>query len=204
MEQQIKKALETYDKYSKVYADYTSQKFFQFQINKFITLLPKNSKILDAGCGAGRDASYFIEENHETIGIDTSEGLLKEAKQRCPEGKFENMDFLKTNFEDEHFDGVWCMASLSDIPKSKTSNALSEFNRLLKQEGILFIATKIGEGEKIIIKKKYGNSPRFYSFFNKRELEGYLTKANFKIISSTTADDSGTEWVEIFAKKIVK
>lgn len=201
MKEEIRKALETYDKYAKIYADYTSQKSFQFQLNQFITSIQKNAKILDAGCGAGRDVAYLLEENKDVIGIDLSKGLLEEAKKRCPSGKFEQMDFLKTSFDKETFDGIWCMASLSDIPKEKTKDALSEFYRILKNNGLIFIAVKVGEGEKIIKKKKYEDSPRFYSFFTRPELEHLLISSSFELVSSTIADDLGTEWLEIFARK---
>ena len=75
-----KETIQTYDKYAKFYADFTSEKVFQFQLNKFISFIPKGGKILDAGCGAGRDVSYFYEEEFDVIGIDMSDGLLKEAK----------------------------------------------------------------------------------------------------------------------------
>ncbi len=202
MEDLIKNSIETYNKYAKIYADYTNQKSFQYQINKFITSLPKKAKILDIGCGAGRDVVYFTEENCEAIGIDISEGLLQEARERYPNAKFEKMDFTKTTFPNELFDGLWCMASLSDVPKLKTTEVLNEFNRILKNNGIIFIATKEGEGEKIISKKKYNNSPRFYSFFKEEELHNLLTKTNFEVVSSDVADDSGTKWIEIFARKI--
>ena len=202
MEDSVKQTIQTYDKYAKVYADYTSEKLFQYQLNKFISLIKKSPKVLDAGCGAGRDSEYLAEEDCEVIGIDLSEGLLKEARERAPKAKLQKMDFTQTSFKSEEFDGIWCMASLCDIPKKETSEALKEFNRVLKKEGIVYIAVKKGEGEKIIMKKLYENNPRFYSFFMEKEIEDLIKSSNFGIISSTTTDDDGTEWIEIFARKL--
>ncbi len=202
MEDVKKQAIETYNKIAKTYANYTSEKIFQYQLNKFISLLPKSPKVLDVGCAAGRDVAYLSEENVNVIGIDLSEGLLSEAKERVPKAEFIKMDFTKTSFNNEAFDGIWCMASLSDIPKVQTRATLKEFNRILIKGGVIYIAVKEGLGEKIIKKEKYENNPRFYSFFMLPELEEFLILENFQIVSSLISDDDGTKWVEIFARKI--
>ena len=60
MDEKLKEAIRTYDKIAEIYAKYTYEKVVQFQINKFISML-RGKKILDAGCGSGRDVEYFIE-----------------------------------------------------------------------------------------------------------------------------------------------
>ena len=197
----VRESIQTYDKYAKFYADFTSEKIFQFQLNKFISFIPRGGKALDAGCGAGRDVGYFDEEGLDVLGIDMSEGLLNEAKERFPESKFEKMDFQKTSFQEESFDGIWCMASLSDVPKKETNKAIKEFKRIIKPDGIIYAATKKGEGEGLIKKQKYGDSPRFYSLFTQEELEKIFINEGFEIISSMTSDDNGTQWVEVFARR---
>lgn len=201
MKEQIKKALETYNKFAKIYADHTSNKILQFQLNKFISLLPKDPKVLDVGAGTGRDLKYFKEEGINAIGIDVSEGLIKEAKKRN-NIEIQNMDFRKTTFKDESFDGLWCMAALSDISRSEVPETLKEFNRILKKEGIIYIAVKEGTEEKLMKKSRYGNEARFYSFYKQAELELLLKESNFEIINGLTSQDSLTSWVEIFAKKL--
>ncbi len=43
---------------------------------KLMNYLPKNSLILDVGCGTGRDAKYFIEHGHRIVGIDICEPFI--------------------------------------------------------------------------------------------------------------------------------
>ena len=45
----LKQTIETYNKIAQIYANYTAQKLLQFQLSKFISLLPEKGKILDAG-----------------------------------------------------------------------------------------------------------------------------------------------------------
>ncbi len=201
VEENVKKAIATYNKYAKLYADRHADKVLQFQLNDFISKLP-GKKILDVGCGSGRDVQYFMEEGLDVIGIDISEGMLSEAKSRCPDCKFEKMDILSISYPENTFDGVWVMASLSDIPKANVIKALEGMNKVLKGDGVIYIAVKEGDGEKLIEKKQYENSPRFYSFYRKQELEDYMKKANFKVISSVVSEDEGTRWVEVTAKKL--
>jgi ubiquinone/menaquinone biosynthesis C-methylase UbiE len=201
LKEEVKKALETYNKVAKLYVKYTADKLLQFQLNKFISLLPKKAKVLDVGCGSGRDVAYFIEEGLDATGIDTSEELLKEAKAIVKRDKFKKMDMLSMSFKDGSFDGLWVMATLADIPKKDSSAAIKEFSRVLKTDGTVYIAVKEGQGEKVIKLEKYNNLPRFYSFYSQKELEELLKQNNFKIISSLVSKDQGRSWVEVFAKK---
>jgi len=201
MKEQIKKAIENYNKIAKVYADHTSEKLLQFQLNKFISLLPKSAKVLDIGSGSGRDMAYLQEEGINVIGIDISDGLIKEAKSRFNNLNIQKIDFRKTSFKASEFNGLWCMASLSDIQKAEAPKTLKEFHRILKKEGILYIAVKEGTEEKIIKKTRY-NTERFYSFYTLPELELLLKNANFEILSAIVSQDRLTSWVEIFAKKL--
>lgn len=201
MQEDVKKAIDTYNKYAKVYADRHADKILQFQLNEFLSSLP-GKKILDVGCGPGRDTQYFKDDGFDVLGIDVSDGLLAEAKSRCPSCNFQKMDMLELSLPENSFDGVWMMASLSDVPKKDVIRVLENLNRVLRSSGVIYIAVKEGDGEKLIEKKQYENSPRFYSFYRKQELEDYLKKANFKVISSTVSEDEGTRWVEITSKKI--
>ena len=100
-------------------------------------------RVLDAGCGAGRDSVYFASRGYSTWGIDLSVGMLGRAKEKAKSKNlkidFSVQDMRKLNFPDNYFDGLWNMASLvhlSPIDKKKT---IEEFYRVLKPSGILHI-----------------------------------------------------------------
>ena len=198
MKNKIKLALETYNKYAELYAKYTKDKLLQFQLTEFSSMLPKKGKVLDAGCGCGRDAAYLSEEGLNVTAVDICDGMINEAKKNNVLVK--KQDILKLKEQDE-YDGVWCMATLADIPKTDVSKVLKNFFTSLKKEGILYIAVKEGKGEELIEKEKYGNLPRFYAFYEKEELEKLLIDSGFIVHKSTLSDDRGIKWVEIFAKK---
>ena len=198
MKNKIKLALETYNKYAELYAKYTKDKLLQFQLTEFSSMLPKKGKVLDAGCGCGRDAAYLSEEGLNVTAVDILDGMINEAKKNNVLVK--KQDILKLKEQDE-YDGVWCMATLADIPKTDVSKVLKNFYTSLKKGGILYIAVKEGKGEELIKKEKYGNLPRFYAFYEREELEKLLIDSGFIVHKSTLSNDRGIKWVEIFAKK---
>lgn len=200
MKESIKEAMQFYDKFAKLYAEHTFPRLMQFQLNEFISKLPKNAKVLDIGCGSGRDSHYFHDYGLDVTAIDSSENIIKEAKIRIPEATFKKMDMRKLTFPKESFDGAWMMASLTSIEKKDALTVLKEAAKVLKKNGILYVAVKEGEGEIIEKKPVYLNSPKFYAYYKKDELDSLITSAGFKIVTSTLDDDSGQKWVEIFAR----
>ena len=48
---------------------------------RFRKMLPVGSRILDFGCGSGRDTKYFLKRNYNVTAIDGSEEICKEASK---------------------------------------------------------------------------------------------------------------------------
>jgi len=202
MKDKIKEAVKTYNKIAELYSKYNFEKLLQFQLSKFISLLP-GKKVLDVGCGMGRDVAYFMEEGLDVIGIDLSEKMIEEAKKRVKKGKFKIMDFRKVDFKDKTFDGIWSMAGFVHIAKDEMPKLLKEMNRVLKEEGIIYIAIKEGQGEKEVKAPKYKGEPRVFVLYQQLELEEFLKEAGFEVVNSDTSQEEfGDKWVEIFAKKV--
>ena len=106
MEDKLKEAIRVYNKIAKIYSERNYGKILQFQLLRFGSLL-KGKKVLDAGCGPGRDVEYLMSEGYEVTGIDLSEGMIEEAKKNVPNGNFVLMDFRKMKFKAKSFDGIW-------------------------------------------------------------------------------------------------
>ncbi|MFH1376186.1 MAG: class I SAM-dependent methyltransferase [Candidatus Woesearchaeota archaeon] len=201
MKDKLKEAIQTYNKIANLYAEYTETKIMQYQISKFTSVLP-GKKVLDAGCGVGRDVAYMEEDGLDITGIDISEGILKEAKKRYPKSKFKLMDFRKMSFKAKSFDGIWSMAGLIHTDRNEMPKILKEFNRILKQNGIIYLAVVEGEGEEEVRKQKYENEPRTYVYYKLPEIEKFLGEAGFQIMHSEISQTDTKNWVEVFARKI--
>jgi ubiquinone/menaquinone biosynthesis C-methylase UbiE len=165
-------------------------------LEKFVKLLGGKGLVLDAGCGSGRDSKYLLEHKIQIIGIDFSDGMLKEARKRVLNGDFRKMDMKKLEFADNQFDGIWACASLLHFPKNEVSKALEEFRRVLKPNGILFASVKEGVGERIET-EKYG--PRFFAYYELTEFENKIKESGFNVIASWVNKGKKWNWIVLFA-----
>ncbi|MBU0478819.1 class I SAM-dependent methyltransferase [bacterium] len=103
---------------------------------EYINSLPKNAKVLDAGCGMGNISKYVhdIRSDLEIYGIDADNSL----KNKVPDYiKFFNMSVDNLgNFEDSFFDCILCFHVLEHL--HNPTRAISEFYRVLNKNGVIF------------------------------------------------------------------
>ena len=121
--------------------DYWKEEFENFK--KF---LPKG-KILEIGCGGGRDAKVLISKGYDYIGTDIAKNFVNVARKNNPKARFLVRSVYDLKFPEDFFDGLWCSATLLHIPKNKIKQALKEIKRVIKQDGVGFISVKQGVGE---------------------------------------------------------
>src|SRR3954451_6464592 len=81
-------------------------------------------RILDFGCGPGRDLLAFKERGHEVIGLDGAERFVELAFQQsgC---EVWHQDFLNLKLPEEYFDGIFANASLFHVPSQNLPDVLS-------------------------------------------------------------------------------
>lgn len=193
--------------YNKIASEYDKQHFGHFWVEEFdfYKNILKGNNIVDLGCGAGRDAAIFIDNGFNYTGIDISSGMLKVANKRAPEGNFKQMDFSKTSFGNNTFDGFWASASFVHVPKNEIDKTLQEAKRITKKGGIGFISmkekNKIEEG--FIKKEKYGGISRYFSFYTQNEFKNTIEKNGFSVIKMAIYeenDKSKTKWLCYFVE----
>ena len=194
------KVIESFNKFAEQYADITFSNLLQYELNRFISLIPKDGKVLDLGCGAGRDVEYFTDFKLKTMGIDASKNLINEAKKRVNEN-FEVMDMRKLTFKDEEFDGIWAQDSISYVAKDDVKGVLKNVFRILKREGIFFVSVRKGSDEVLILSEKLGKNEVMVGFYEINELEALLREAGLEIMNSYLQDGNDFTWINIFAKK---
>ena len=167
------------------------------EIEEFAKLLPKNPKVLDLGCGFGRELAAFIEMGYDTYGADGSRELLKLARIRAPKAKTKLMDLRNSlSYADTFFDGVWARNSLHHLLPEDLSKAFSEIKRILKPNGILFIEWKEGAEPKVTKEEIAKGKERYYNLMLKKDLIKLISDSGFKVIKSYKYN-----WNERYGKK---
>lgn len=108
-------------------------------------LKDKKGKILDLGCGSGRNF-IAINKKAEIYGVDFSEQMLKYAREKTKnlglKSSFEKAKASKLPFGDSFFDCAICVAVLHCIPEKKERIAvIKEIYRTLKSGESAFISS---------------------------------------------------------------
>lgn len=188
-----------YDKNAEVYAQNTLFIDVKHLYREFIEYLPLGARILDAGCGAGRDTRYFIESGNIVISFDASHGMVQKCREYphayCITRTFNEIDFK------EEFDGVWACASLLHMDSLKAAIALYKLTTSLKPGGVLFISLKDGQRAEY----KGGRLFQHYSIDGIREL--YASDARLELVkywstSSDGCDESGKiNWHNVLLRR---
>lgn len=180
---------EAYDKYAEQYAAYLEDRPPQFELTEFSGMLSKGAKVLDAGCAAGRDSLYLIEDGFKVVGIDISEKLLNMAKANVKGAEFLQMDIGKLSFDDESFDGIWCFDSFAHVSAKEADNVLKGFARVLKPGGILFLVAPSGKGEGEEERKELMGEKVFFAYHDHKELQMGLTKSGFEVVKAYSGEE---------------
>lgn len=113
---------------------------------RFAQLLPPGGRILDAGCGSGRDALAFLRMGFQVTATEAAPRLaaLAEAHTGLPVmvRTFEEMDWQ------EAFDGIWACASLLHVPRRDLPGVTRRLRAALVPGGVWFMSFKHGAAER--------------------------------------------------------
>lgn len=161
------------------------------EAGKFIRKLPLHAKILDIGCGPGRDAKIFSELGFDVVGIDFSPKMIEIAKQNVPQASFYVMDIENLTLSPHSFEGVWANCSLLHVPKKNLPAVLHRIHTLLKPSGFFYLCVKrSAEGEVFERDPRYDGLEKYWSFYEPEELTALLIEAGFSIVDAMVAGKS--------------
>jgi SAM-dependent methyltransferase len=102
-------------------------------------------RVLDLGCGPGRDVQTFANLGHEPVGLDGARSFCEMAREHTKCEIWEQ-DFLALDLPPDRFDGVFANASLFHVPSQELPRVLGELRDTLVPGGVLFSSNPRGHG----------------------------------------------------------
>ena len=177
----------------------------QWGVSHFV--IDEDSKILDIGCGGGRNIQRFasqISENGRVVGIDYSEVSVEKSiklNQEAIDRGIVNVLQASVSdmpFYDETFDIVTGFETIYFWPDF--INDLKEVNRVLKKGGIVFFCNEAvyREGEM----EKYDDLVELLDMkiYSEDVLKESLEKTGFEDFKAYIDDEN--DWICVIARKI--
>ena len=134
-----------YNENAKKFIDGTVSVDFRSIQDTFLELLPENAKILDFGCGSGRDTKYFLEHGCRVVAMDGSLELCKAASEYTGI-TVKHMLFQELN-EKERYDGIWACASILHVKSEELPEIIRKMSLATIANGIIYLSFKYGDFE---------------------------------------------------------
>lgn len=185
-----------YDVKAQEFIDSTFKLDLSDLYNRFEPYLKPGARILDIGCGPGRDLKYFSKK-YIAEGIEPSASLAAYAKEHsgCVVHEATIQDF----YTETKYDGLWACASLLHIPKTELSETFKKLSSLLNPNAPFYLSFKYGdfEGER---------NGRFFNDQTEESIKDYLYGSNFSIQESWISTDirsdrNSQKWLNLLLRK---
>lgn len=166
---------------------------------RFLTRLSPGARILELGCGGGRDAEAMIAAGFEVDATDGAPALAAEAARRlCRPVRVMRFDELAA---EAGYDAVWAAACLLHVPRAGLPDVLARIRRALKPGGLHHASYKAAGAE---------GRDRFGRLFNRLTavelVAAYLQSGAWEIVAVSEYDGVGYDgervpWATITARR---
>lgn len=167
-------------------------------LDGFLDQLEPGARLLELGCGGGRDAARIIERGFDLDATDGTPAMVRKANERFAVGarvmRFDELDAI------EEYDAVWAHASLLHLARVELPGVLKAILAALKPGGWHFANYKLGTGEG---RDLLG---RLHNFPDERWIAQAYEAAGFQIVESEIypgkgADGTQRDWIALFLRK---
>ncbi|MCK9522857.1 MAG: class I SAM-dependent methyltransferase [Proteobacteria bacterium] len=149
-------------------------------------------KLIDVGCGSGRDLSHWYKLNVDGYGVDASKNMIEAAVSAHPELKgrifFDELPFLN-NTPSGFYHVVTCFAVLMHLNFNSIKESIKAFKRILKPQGKLVISIPL-RGPEIDADSRSCKDGRLFTLIPIEHLNGLLTDYGFDICKTYSTQDS--------------
>lgn len=165
----------------------------RFARRSFSFIQPNQKRLLDLGCGLGRDAMYFAKKGLDVTAVDFSKTGLSKIPSNVENLKIVNQRIENLKFKSETFDVIYAHLSLHYFDDRTTSQIFNRLYSFLKEKGLLFVKCKsteddlFGKGQQIAPNMFLSKKGEIRHFFTKEYMNEKLVKFNIIKIRKTSS-----------------
>jgi SAM-dependent methyltransferase/SOS-response transcriptional repressor LexA len=158
----------------------------------FPVAFPPGARVLDVGCGSGRDLNALIDAGYAAEGIDAAEEMIREAARHFPrcQGRMavDSLPQLNT-VEDSSLEGVLCSAVLMHVPEESLFDTVFNIRRILKKGGHLVISTPL-TGPVVDASTHRDEHGRLFNGITPENFQFLFEKIGFRQVNRWETEDS--------------
>jgi SAM-dependent methyltransferase len=194
----VAETIRRYDESAEEYADrWLNPAAMAEQREFFMANLPR-PRVLDVGCGPGRDSKFFAGMGCKVTGIDLSVEFLDIAQSLVPRASFARMDMRRLAFADRTFHGVWVVASLLHIPHGQGLSTMKELARVMLPGALLYVSVKEGEGQ------GFDERGIFYAYYHLEEIARLVDVSGLEILrlKEVSSHTGHAVFIDLFARRV--
>ena len=181
-----------YATHAQAYFENTAFRDLSATALRFLAHVKPHGRIIDVGCGSGRDLRFFRAHGFQAEGIDACEALCKLARTHSGE----NVQCVRIEDwqPDKRFDGVWACASLLHLPMDAIFAFFSRLRNILEPQGAAFFSFKSG------IESGFNRQGRYFMAFSLNDLQDVLQRYQELVLlemweSSDALERSEVSWL---------
>lgn len=192
------KTLNFYNQHANAFYSQTVDVDMEALYQPFLNLLPQRAKILDLGCGSGRDTLAFKNKGYQVDAIDYSEEMVKMSSVLTGL-KVRHQSFYDLSITHKYH-GIWACASLLHCERNKLFDVIHRIHQALYPQGVCYMSFKYGDSDR----QKEG---RTFTDLNENQVNDLLNKfEHTQILKIWVTTDRRPErdesWLNILFKKI--
>ncbi|MDO4466881.1 MAG: class I SAM-dependent methyltransferase [Bacillota bacterium] len=159
----------------------------------------EGEKILDFGCGSGRDSKYFLEQGYDVTACDGSIEMVKLASAYTGL-EVKHMLFSELR-EDSVYDGIWACSSILHCTYDELTNVFVRMLCAIHVGGVIYTSFKYGDFEGM-------KNERYFIDFNEAKLDQFLSQFNCVkvekewITSDVRPGRQDEKWLNVIIRRI--
>lgn len=160
--------LSHYDANARQFVDSTADVEFSAMRRRFTSFLAPDARILDFGCGSGRDTKAFLDAGFDVTATDGSPELCRYAQELT--GIPVRNELFQDLADIDAYDGIWACSSILHLPKDQLADVFARMVRALHPHGIVYTSFKHGDFEGM-------RNGRYFTDFTEPALRSFLSDA---------------------------